>query len=216
MWYHTNVLETGPSWPWSYGSCIYNYLCSQCLSPLMWLVRISSRARCTCTASCDKLVSDLRQVGGFLRVLNDIAEILLKVALTTIRHTSKQTNQCLSLLCNISWSTASMTDRGYFLTYSYLMAFKFDMIDTFLIIQFLKYSREVPQRYLPSGQNSDNTMSSLSWDQWGHFRTTVNCRLENVDVQRGKICWCFGSRILNRYRSLIFISLVSVWEVIFF
>jgi hypothetical protein len=50
----------------------------------------------------------------------DIAEILLKVALSTIRHTNKQTNQCLSLLCNISWSTASMTDRGYFLTYSYL------------------------------------------------------------------------------------------------
>ena len=140
MWYHTNVLGTGPSWPWSYGSCIYNYLCSQCLSPLMLFVRISSRARCTCTASCDKLVSDLRQVGGFLRVLNDIAEILLKVALTTIRHTSKQTNQCLSLLCNISWSTASMIDRGYFLTCSYLMAFNIDMVDTFLIIQFLKYS----------------------------------------------------------------------------
>jgi hypothetical protein len=44
---------------------------------------------------------------------------------------------------------------------------------------------------------------------------TVNCRLENVDVQRGKICWCFGSRALNRYRSLISISLVSVWEVNF-
>jgi len=24
----------GPSWPWSYGSWIYNYLCNQCLSPL--------------------------------------------------------------------------------------------------------------------------------------------------------------------------------------
>jgi len=24
----------GPSWPWSYGSLIYNYLCNQCLSPL--------------------------------------------------------------------------------------------------------------------------------------------------------------------------------------
>jgi hypothetical protein len=33
-------------WPWSYGSGIYNYLCNQCLSPLMW-VRISIRARCT-------------------------------------------------------------------------------------------------------------------------------------------------------------------------
>jgi hypothetical protein len=73
----------------------------------------------------------------------------------------------------------------------------------------------VPQRYLPSGQNSDNTISSLSWAPWRHFRPTVNCRLENVDVQRGKICWRFGSRTLNWYRSLISISLVSLWEVNF-
>ena len=72
----------------------------------------------------------------------------------------------------------------------------------------------MPQRYLPSGENSDNTISSLSWAPWRHFRPTVNCRLENVDVLRGK-CWCFGSRTLNRYRSLISISLVSVWEVNF-
>jgi hypothetical protein len=65
------------------------------------------------------------------------------------------------------------------------------------------------------GQNSDNTLSSLSWSPWRHFRPIVNCRLENVDVQRGKICWRFGSRTLNRYRSLISISLVSVWEVKF-
>jgi hypothetical protein len=73
----------------------------------------------------------------------------------------------------------------------------------------------VPQRYLPSGQTSDNTISSLSWAPWRHFRPTVNCRLENVDVQRGKICSRFGSRTLNRYRSFISISLVSVWEVKF-
>jgi len=54
-------------WPsWSYGSCIYNYLCNRCLSPLMW-VRISLRARCTTYVI--KFVSDLRQVSGFLRVL---------------------------------------------------------------------------------------------------------------------------------------------------
>ena len=35
------------SWPWSYGSWIYNYLCNQCLSPLMLWVRISIRTRCT-------------------------------------------------------------------------------------------------------------------------------------------------------------------------
>jgi len=36
------------------------YICNQCNSPLMW-VWISISARCT------KFVSDLRQVGGFLR-----------------------------------------------------------------------------------------------------------------------------------------------------
>ena len=49
-----------------------------------------------------KLVSDLRQVGGFLWVLrltlpiktdcHDITKILLKVALNTIKQTNKQTN----------------------------------------------------------------------------------------------------------------------------
>jgi len=42
----------GPSWPWSYGSWIYKYLCNQCLSPLM-RVWISIRVRCT--TLCDKV-----------------------------------------------------------------------------------------------------------------------------------------------------------------
>jgi len=37
------VLERGPSWLRSYGSWIYNYLCNQCLSPLMLRVQISIR-----------------------------------------------------------------------------------------------------------------------------------------------------------------------------
>ena len=32
---------------WSYGSWIYNYLCNQCLSPLMLWVRTRFMARCT-------------------------------------------------------------------------------------------------------------------------------------------------------------------------
>jgi hypothetical protein len=34
---HCNTLFLGPSWSWSYGSWIYNYLCNQCLSPLIVL-----------------------------------------------------------------------------------------------------------------------------------------------------------------------------------
>ena len=36
-----------PSWSWSYGSWIYNYLCNQCISPLTLWVRIPLMARCT-------------------------------------------------------------------------------------------------------------------------------------------------------------------------
>ena len=49
----------GLSWPWSYGSWIYNYICNQRLSPLMLWVRISIRARCTtlCDQVCQWLVT---------------------------------------------------------------------------------------------------------------------------------------------------------------
>jgi len=46
-------IEKRMSWPWSYGSLIYNYLCNRWLSPLMLWVRISTRARCTML--CDKV-----------------------------------------------------------------------------------------------------------------------------------------------------------------
>jgi hypothetical protein len=54
---------------WSYGNFT---VCNQCLSPLMLWVRISIRAMCTTLftwVNVIKFVSDLRQVGGFLRVL---------------------------------------------------------------------------------------------------------------------------------------------------
>ena len=52
----------GPSWPWSYGSWIYNYLCNQCLSPLMLWIQILIRVRCTtlCDKVCQWLVTGQR------------------------------------------------------------------------------------------------------------------------------------------------------------
>jgi len=46
-----------PSWSWSYGSWIYNYLCNQCLSPLKFWVRTPFMARCGVlnTTLCDKV-----------------------------------------------------------------------------------------------------------------------------------------------------------------
>jgi len=37
----------GSSWLWSYDSWIYNYLCNQCLSPLMLWIRTLLMARFT-------------------------------------------------------------------------------------------------------------------------------------------------------------------------
>jgi hypothetical protein len=58
------LYEEGPSWSWSYGNWIYNYLFNQCLSPLTW-VRIPLLARCTqynimwlsLSVTCDRSVA---------------------------------------------------------------------------------------------------------------------------------------------------------------
>jgi len=96
----SSVLTEGSSWPWSYGSRIYNYLCTY----HHWCCEFKSRSGCGVQHYVIKFVSDLRQVGGFLRVLryhHDITEILLKGALNTIKQTNKQTKStgCILYLC---------------------------------------------------------------------------------------------------------------------
>jgi hypothetical protein len=111
-WESTTTLQMvhGPSWLWSYGSWIYNYLCNQCISPLMLWVRISIRARCTtlrgkvcqwlatgwCFFPCPT-VSSTNKTDR-----HDITEILLKVALNTVKQTSYGT-LLLKLLWLINW-----------------------------------------------------------------------------------------------------------------
>ena len=74
---------------WSYSSWIYNYmylLRNQCLSPLMLWGRISIMARCT--TLCDKVTCDRSVVFSGSTNKTDrhnIAEILLKLALNTIK-----------------------------------------------------------------------------------------------------------------------------------
>ena len=45
----------GPSWSWSYGSWIYNYLCNEYLSPLTLWVRILLRWGVLDTTLCDEV-----------------------------------------------------------------------------------------------------------------------------------------------------------------
>ena len=78
----------GPSWSWTYGSWIYNYLCNQCLSSLTLWVRISLWQGVPDTTLCDKVCQWLVSGRWFSPVsstdCHDIAEILLKVVLNTI------------------------------------------------------------------------------------------------------------------------------------
>ena len=83
-----------PSWWWSYGSRIYNYLCNQCLSPLTLWVRNPLSRGVFDTTLCDIVCQWLETGRWFTPVVStnktdrhDITEILLKVALSTITLT---------------------------------------------------------------------------------------------------------------------------------
>ena len=90
-------------------SWIYNYLCNQCLSPLMLWIRTPLRRGILDTTLCDKVCQSLtylRQVGGVLWVLwvsstiktyhHDITRILFKVELSTIKP-NQSYQKCYSL-----------------------------------------------------------------------------------------------------------------------
>ena len=109
--YHYWCAES--SWPWSYGSWIYNSLCNQYLSLLILWVRISIRA--WCTTLCDKVCKWLAtgrwfSLGPTVSSTNktdhhNITEIVLKVALNIIKK-NKQTKvsewASERFLCNIN------------------------------------------------------------------------------------------------------------------
>ena len=76
---------------WLYGSCIYSYLCNQCLSPLTLWFPIPLRRGVLNTTLCDKMCQWLPTGSWFSPATlvsstnktdcNNITEILLKVAL---------------------------------------------------------------------------------------------------------------------------------------
>jgi hypothetical protein len=116
--YVNNFRYEGPSWSWSNGSWIYNYLCNQCLSPQMLWVRISIRTRCT--TLCDKVSQRLvtgRWFSPGPRVSStnktdrhDITKILLKVEiLFVIKQTNKQAKYQIWGICLICLHSATAT-----------------------------------------------------------------------------------------------------------
>jgi hypothetical protein len=90
----------GLSWSWSYGSWIYNYLCTQCLSPLTLWVWIPLSWGVLDTILYDKVCQWLATGWWFFLgtlvsstnkiVCHNITEILLKVVLNTITVSPSQ------------------------------------------------------------------------------------------------------------------------------
>jgi hypothetical protein len=99
------ILYLRASWSWSYGSWIYNYQCNQCLSQLTLWVWNPFRWDMLDTTSCDKVCQLLEAGRWFPPIIpfsstnntdhQYIAEILLKVALNTIKQTQKKTKWLL-------------------------------------------------------------------------------------------------------------------------
>ena len=89
-------------WSRSYGIWIYNYLCNQCLSPQKSRVGTSFLQSVLDTTLCDKVSQWLATGRWFSQGTpvsstnktdrHDIAEILLKVALTAIKQTKPKLN----------------------------------------------------------------------------------------------------------------------------
>ena len=79
---------------WSYDSWIYNYLCNQCLSPLMLWGRISIRARCT--TLCDKVYQWLA-IGQWFSTYPP-PRYNWNIVESGIKH--HQTNKQYKLFCN--------------------------------------------------------------------------------------------------------------------
>jgi hypothetical protein len=90
----------GLSWSWSYGNWISNYLCHQCISPVKLRVWNCSWRGVLDTTLCDKVCQWLATGRWFSPRTpvsstnktdrHDIAKILLKVALNTIRSNLNQ------------------------------------------------------------------------------------------------------------------------------
>ena len=93
------LFKVGPLRSWSYGSWIYNYLCSQFLHHWSWCCEFESHWGDTtlCEKVCQWLVTGQWYFPGTLVFFtnntdhNHTTEILLKVALNTISQTN-QTN----------------------------------------------------------------------------------------------------------------------------
>jgi hypothetical protein len=72
--------KRGPSWSWSYGSWIYNYLCNQCLSPLRLRVQIPLRRGVLETTLCGQVCLE-STIGLGVMVFNNTISVISRLLL---------------------------------------------------------------------------------------------------------------------------------------
>ena len=117
----------GPSWSWSYGSWIYNYLCNQCLSLLKLWVPIPLSRGVLDTTLCDKVCQWLAErlwfsPGSPVSSTNktdchDITKTLLKVML---KHHKPQTQTIFMQILKQFHSNSNLpedSDSGFVFHY---------------------------------------------------------------------------------------------------
>ena len=98
---YTSKYLLGPLWSWSYGSCIYNYMCNQYLSPLtLWgriLLYITLHDKiCQWLETGRSFLTDTPVSRTNETDRHDITEILLKVALNSINLSLNHTKILLT------------------------------------------------------------------------------------------------------------------------
>ena len=139
---HNVICLQGQSRSWLYGHWIYNYLCNQCLSPLILWVWISIRAKCT--TLCDKDCQWLATGWWFSPVsstnkadCHDITEILLKVMVNTI----KQTNYVPSIHSAFMLNLYMLTDSTLYLIFLMMKQLSIKMYVHWFVVDKLSRTR---------------------------------------------------------------------------
>jgi hypothetical protein len=112
--YISNIV-VGPSWLWSYGSWIYNYICTQCLSPLTF----SSNPVHGEVYSIQHYVIKFVRNSGFLHQYNWPPWYNWNIVESDIKHHKQNpitvvtwcNGECACLQCSRSWVWASVTSN---------------------------------------------------------------------------------------------------------
>ena len=110
-------------WSWLYGSCIYNYICNQSLSPLTLWARISLRQGVPDTTLCDK-VCQLRTTGRWFSTGNctSITEVTDRLFLFSYNHYFSIDMPCFYLPRNMMMKWSVSPPWYYFVIYIHFIS----------------------------------------------------------------------------------------------